>query len=172
MGDAARTSKGGAVKVKIKRVGNHELPLPKYATPGDAGMDLRANILDHPDFRQYEDADGPGIWLSPGRNVSFDCGFAFAVPVGYELQVRCRSGLARQGIVVQGGVGTVDAPFRGAIGVTLHNMSSHAFRLRHGDRIAQAVIAPVVQAELEDVKDGELDATERGANGFGSSGMR
>ena len=128
-----------------------------YITAGAAGMDLRACI------------DGEVI-IPPGGRHFFTCGFAFAVPQGYELQVRGRSGLAKEGVVLWGGVGTVDAPYRGAVGIALWNDSLYDFHLKPGERVAQGVIAPVIEAELEEVTD--LDDTTRGASGFGSTGRK
>lgn len=158
------------MKVKIKRVGSHELPPPKYETKGAAGADLRASPESTPMLNRTD--DGKGWILLSGATASFSCGFAFAVPEGYELQIRGRSGLATKGIVVVGGVGTVDSDFRADPQVRLWNTGGQSFVIREGDRIAQAVIAPVIQADFEDVRGGELDQTERGTGGHGSTGLR
>lgn len=145
------------MKVRIKRVGTHDLPLPKYETEGAAGFDLRA-------------ASEGEIWLMGSRSHPqvIGCGFAFEVPEGYELQVRPRSGLTRAGVHVA--LGTVDSDYRGEVGVAIWvDGNQHARRIAYGDRIAQGVIAPVVRAEFDEV--GELSETARGAKGFGSTGV-
>lgn len=141
--------------VKIKRLpSGADLPLPRYESTLAAGMDLRA-------------ADD--IWLYPGERRNIPTGFAIALPPGFEGQVRPRSGLAmKAGLSVINSPGTVDADYRGEIGVLLINHSDTKFRIERGDRIAQLVIAPVANAVLELVED--LDATERGDGAFGSTG--
>jgi dUTP pyrophosphatase len=134
------------------------LPLPAYATAGAAGMDLLAAV-----------SDGAPIRLAPGAWALVPTGLAIAVPAGFEAQVRPRSGLAlRHGITVLNSPGTIDADYRGEIGVILVNLGGEAFEIVRGARIAQLVIAPVVQARLMVV--GSLEATARGAGGFGSTG--
>lgn len=146
------------MEVKVKRIGKHNLPLPEYKTSGSAGMDLCANM--------------PGCrWvLSPGERVTVGCGFAFAIPDGYELQVRGRSGHAKSHGIEVIGSRTIDSDYRGEVGVILINLGDTAFEFEDGDRIAQGVIAPVVRATLTEVE--ELTATERGANGFGHTGTK
>ena len=130
--------------------------LPRYMTPGAAGMDLTA-ALDEP------------IVLAPGARAAIGTGLAMAIAPGYEGQVRPRSGLAREhGITVVNAPGTIDSDFRGHLMVLLVNLGDAPFVVERGLRVAQLVIAPVVQAELAEV--GELPATERGAGGFGSTG--
>lgn len=132
------------------------LPLPDYATPGSAAMDLRAAISED-------------ISLLPGQRKVVPTGVAFALPAGYEAQVRGRSGLAvKHGIGLVNGVGTIDSDFRGEIGVILINHGQEAFHIRRGDRIAQLLIAPVVQAQWRKVAN--LDETARGTGGYGSTG--
>lgn len=130
--------------------------VPRYMTANAAGLDLCAAI------------DAP-IELSAGERVAVSTGLAMHIPDGFEGQVRPRSGLARDhGVTLVNAPGTIDADYRGVITVLVINTSKHAFTIEPGMRIAQLVIAPVVQAELEEVE--ELAATERGAGGFGSTG--
>ncbi len=131
-------------------------PLPRYMTPGSAGMDICA-CLDAP------------VDLEPGARCAVPTGFAFAIPEGFEMQVRPRSGLAlKHGITVVNAPGTIDSDFRGEVHILLTNLGDAPYRLESGDRIAQIVVAPVVQATLR-LQDA-LDATERGSGGFGSTG--
>ena len=133
--------------------------LPTYATSGAAGMDLRANF-----------SDRGALQLAPGEIALVPTGLAVEVPAGYEAQVRPRSGLAlKHGITVPNAPGTIDSDYRGPVGVILQNGGTDVFTVSHGDRIAQLVIAPVVQIAWEAV-DG-LDETARGAGGFGSTGV-
>lgn len=137
------------------------IPLPGYETAGAAGMDLRANLP--PDSR------ATGLALAPGARALVPTGLAIALPPGFEGQVRPRSGLAlRHGITLLNSPGTIDADYRGEVGVILLNTGAEAFQIEHGARIAQLVLAPVVQARLQMV--GALEATARGAGGFGSTG--
>lgn len=137
---------------------NPDLPLPAYETGQAAGMDLRAAVP----------ADEPLI-LRPGDRHAVPTGLAFALPEGFEAQVRPRSGLAiKNGITCLNSPGTVDADYRGEVKVILVNLGPEDFTIRRGDRIAQLVIAPVVQARWDEVET--LEATERGAGGFGSTG--
>ena len=134
------------------------LPLPAYETEHAAGMDLRAAVPD----------DEP-LTLRPGSRFAVPTGLAFALPQGFEGQVRPRSGLAfKNGITCLNTPGTVDADYRGEVKVILINHGPEAFTIRRGDRIAQLVIAPVVQAAWVEVDN--LDETVRGAGGFGSTG--
>ena len=142
--------------MKIKIINNSHHPLPKYATAESAGMDLRAN-LDEP------------ITLAPMERRLIPTGLHIALPAGYEAQVRPRSGLAlKHGIGVLNSPGTIDADYRGEIGVILVNLSQVAFVVQDGERIAQMVIARHETAEWEPVDT--LDETERGAGGFGHTG--
>ncbi|MEN3792002.1 dUTP diphosphatase [Fulvimarina sp. MAC3] len=130
---------------------------PVYESEGAAGCDIRAAI----------DKD---LTLKPGERTLVPTGFSFAVPSGYEMQIRPRSGLAaRHGVTVLNTPGTVDSDYRGEVKVILINLGSDPFTLRRGDRIAQAVVAPVTQAVFSEVDD--LDATVRGEGGFGSTGV-
>lgn len=142
--------------IKVRRI-NPNVPLPAYATPGSAGLDLCACIV------------GP-ITLMPNEHQHIPTGIAVAIPEGYEGQVRARSGLARKhGIGMVNGVGTIDSDYRGEIGMLLINHGDRPFTIEPLMRCGQLVIAPVVQAELVEVSD--LDETTRGAGGFGSTGV-
>jgi dUTP pyrophosphatase len=133
------------------------LPLPTYETAGSAGMDLRAAIAEQ-------------AVLRPLQRMLVPTGLAFAIPEGFEGQVRARSGLAvRHGIGVVNGPGTIDSDYRGEVCVILVNLGEEPFAFSRGDRIAQLVIAPVVQAQL--VQAGSLDESSRGAGGFGHTGL-
>jgi len=140
------------------------LPLPARATPGSAGLDLRASLL-------AADRAG-GLALPSLGRVLVPTGLAIAIPDGYEGQVRPRSGLAaRHGITVANAPGTVDADYRGELGVLLVNLGAETFRIRHGERIAQLVVAPVAAATAVAVPaPSDLPASGRGAGGFGSTG--
>lgn len=130
--------------------------VPRYMTPRAAGLDLSASI------------DGP-ITLAPGQRALLPTGIAIKLPEGYEAQVRPRSGLAREhGVTLVNGPGTIDEDYTGEVIVLLINHGDQPVRVVPGQRVAQLVIAPVVQAELVEVD--ELPATERGAGGFGSTG--
>jgi len=145
------------VTVAVQRLAHAgDLPLPAYATPDSAGLDLLAAI------------DAP-IELAPGERRLVPTGLKIALPAGYEAQVRPRSGLAlKHGITLLNSPGTIDADYRGEVKVILVNLGEEDFTIRRGDRIAQLVIAPVVQARWAEVA--ELDATARGDGGFGSTG--
>ncbi len=145
------------MKVEIKRLEGNDLELPSYETKNSAGMDLRACITEN-------------IVLKKGERKLIKTGLSIALPENYEAQVRPRSGLAlKNGITVLNTPGTIDADYRGEIGVILINLGDSDFTIERGMRIAQMVIAPVVQAELVEVK--ELDETSRGKGGFGSTGV-
>jgi dUTP pyrophosphatase len=132
------------------------LPLPRYETELAAGLDLRADI------------EGERV-LGPMERMAVPTGLALTLPPGYEGQVRPRSGLAlRHGVTLLNTPGTVDADYRGEVQVLLINLSQEPFTLHRGDRVAQLVVAPVTSVELREVE--VLDATSRGANGFGSTG--
>lgn len=134
------------------------LELPAYATGGSAGMDLRAAVADD-------------LTLPPGARALVPTGIRIAVPPGYEAQVRPRSGLAlKHGITLLNTPGTIDADYRGPVGVIMANLGEEPFVIRRGDRIAQLVIAPVVRADLEVLP--ELPDTERGEGGFGHTGRQ
>ena len=144
------------MKIKIVNTSHH--PLPEYATPMSAGVDLRANL-------------GAPLKLQPMQRCLVPTGLRIALPQGYEAQVRPRSGLAlKRGITVLNAPGTIDADYRGEIGVILINLSQDSFVINDGERIAQLVVAAYEQAEFEPVES--LDQTERGEGGFGHSGMQ
>lgn len=142
--------------MKVQIVNKSPYPCPAYATPQSAGLDLKAN-LEQP------------VVLKPLQRALIPTGLFMALPAGYEAQVRPRSGLAaKHGITVLNTPGTIDADYRGEICVILVNLSDQPFEVVPGERIAQMVIARHEQVEWEQVE--ELDATERGAGGFGSTG--
>lgn len=136
------------------------LGLPVYATDGAAGADLRANF---PDRGQ--------VTLQPGGRVLIPTGLRLAIPAGYEVQIRPRSGLAlKHGITLPNAPGTIDSDYRGPLGVIVLNAGDAPFTIAHGERIAQAVVAPVLRATFQAVED--LPPSDRGAGGFGSTGRR
>ena len=144
------------VEVRVKRL-NHGagLPLPGYASGGAAGMDVSA---------------AESLTLRVGKRHAVATGFAFAIPEGYEVQVRPRSGLAlKHGITCLNTPGTIDSDYRGEVKVILANLGEDDFQITKGDRIAQIVVAPVTHARMTEVD--EIDTTERGTGGFGSTGV-
>ena len=144
------------IKINVVNRGHH--PLPAYATPQSAGMDLRANLDE-------------AVVLRPLERRLIPTGLYIALPEGYEAQVRPRSGLAlKYGLTVLNAPGTIDADYRGEVGVVLVNLSQDDFTVNDGERIAQMVIARCEQAELAVVE--QLDETERGAGGYGHTGVR
>lgn len=147
------------VKIKVKCLhSHHDLPLPSYASEGSSGCDLRASM------------DSP-ITLNPGEIQLVPTGIAISVPAGYEAQIRPRSGIAlKHGVGMVNSPGTIDADYRGEIGIILINWGKNPFVIHNGDRIAQMVIARVFHAEIHE--EAELDETERGTGGFGHSGIR
>jgi dUTP pyrophosphatase len=149
------------IKVSWSDTADRDLGLPTYETVGAAGADLRANL---PDVHRYT-----GIEISPGGRALIPTGLRLEIPMGYEVQVRARSGLAlKNGITLANAIGTIDSDYRGDLGVILWNGGADVFRVTHGMRIAQMVVAPVVQATFAIVD--ALDETDRGAGGFGSTG--
>ncbi|MTI18498.1 dUTP diphosphatase [Rhodobacteraceae bacterium RKSG542] len=145
--------------LKIKRLPHGaDLQLPAYETADAAGMDLRAAVTDP-------------VTLLPGKRALIETGLAMAIPRGFEGQVRPRSGLAaKNGVTVLNTPGTIDADYRGEVKVILINLGDEPFVVERGMRIAQLVLAPVVQMATEET--GSLDDTDRGAGGFGSSGTK
>ena len=136
--------------------------LPAYATPGAAGADLRANLP--PGDR------AAGVVLAPMARALVATGIRLEIPPGYEVQLRPRSGLAlKHGITLLNTPGTIDSDYRGPLGVLLINLGAAPFTVAHGDRIAQLVVAPVVQAGFSEAAS--LGETARGAGGFGSTGL-
>jgi len=145
------------IEILIKRL-SKEVSLPKYETNGSSGMDLAANI----------DAN---ININPGKTAIIPTGLALSIPKGFEVQIRPRSGLAaKQKISVLNTPGTIDADYRGEIKVILINLGQEPFKVEKGLRIAQMVVCPIVQAQLKEVDD--LNETERGKGGFGSTGAK
>ena len=144
------------MELKIVNKSNH--PLPHYGTEAAAGVDLRANITE-------------AITLKPLERTLIKTGLFIELPIGYEAQVRPRSGLAyKHGLTVLNTPGTIDADYRGEIGVILVNLSNEDFTIENGERVAQMVIAQHEQAEWNLVE--ELSDTKRGAGGFGSTGKK
>jgi dUTP pyrophosphatase len=144
------------IRIEIKRLPNGGgLPLPAYATSGAAGMDVVA---------------AESLRLAPGARHAVATGFAIAIPEGYEIQVRPRSGLAlKHGVTCLNTPGTIDHDYRGEVKVILANLGDEPFAIARGDRIAQLVPAPVQRATLDEVD--ELGETDRGSGGFGSTGV-
>jgi len=147
------------IAVRLQRLPHGaDLPLPAYETAGSAGMDLRAAVPE----------DAP-LTLAPGARALVPTGLKIALPPGHEAQVRPRSGLAlKHGVTCVNSPGTIDADYRGEVGVILINHGSDPFVVRRGERIAQMVVAPVLQVALVEAET--LDETARGAGGFGSTG--
>jgi dUTP pyrophosphatase len=134
-----------------------DLQLPIYETAGSSGMDVRAAVVDP-------------LTMKPGTRALIPTGFAVAIPVGYEIQVRPRSGLAvKYGLSLPNTPGTIDADYRGEVKIAMINLGAEPVTIRRGERIAQLVVAPVVRAALEVVS--ELDDTTRGSGGFGHTGV-
>lgn len=144
------------VEIRVKRLNNGAgLPLPVYASTGAAGMDICA---------------AEAVTLKPGKRIAVPTGFAFAIPHGYEIQVRPRSGLAlKHGITCLNTPGTIDCDYRGEVKVILANLGDEDVSFARGDRIAQLVVAAAPQAAIAEVDS--LDDTARGAGGFGSTGV-
>lgn len=149
------------VQVMWEDWADRALPLPHYETSGAAGADLRANL--RPEDR------AAGFTLDPMRRAIIPTGIRVAIPMGYEMQIRPRSGLAlKHGISLPNTPGTIDSDYRGPLGVALINLGAERYTIQHGDRIAQSIIAPVLQAGFRVVE--ALDDTARGEGGFGSTG--
>lgn len=151
------------LKIQWLEGADRDVPLPSYETGQAAGADVRAN------FAPQERA--AGISLAPGERALVPTGFAMEIPAGFEVQVRPRSGWAlKHGVTVLNAPGTIDADYRGPVGVILINHGREPFAIAHGDRIAQLVVTPVVQGAFALADD--LSETVRGAGGFGSTGRR
>jgi dUTP pyrophosphatase len=149
-----------AIQLMWDEGADRALGLPAYASAGAAGADLRANLPDR-----------GAVELLPGARALVPTGLRIAVPAGFEVQIRPRSGLAlKHGITLPNSPGTIDCDYRGPLGVIVLNAGTEAFMIRHGDRVAQMVVAPVVRVSFERVDD--LSDTARGAGGFGSTGVR
>lgn len=148
--------------IKIKKLSHYDdsLPLPRYETAAAAGADLRAQLV-----------QGEKLIIKRGERVLVPTGMLMEIPHGYELQIRPRSGLSfKTGLMVLNSPGTIDSDYRGEVKIILGNLGDKDEVIMHGDRIAQAVLAPVVQANYEAVA--ELSETERGSGGFGSTGVK
>jgi len=146
------------MRVRVRRLGHAAgLPLPGRASAGSAGLDLRAAVTER-------------TVLQPGERILVPTGLVLEIPPGFEGQIRPRSGLAiRHGVTVVNAPGTVDSDYRGEVAVALVNLGAEPFAIARGDRIAQLVVARVEAVELEEV--GELSDSDRGAGGFGSTGL-
>ena len=154
-----------AIKISVLREdwADPLVPLPAYQTAGSAGADICANLP--------VEMRAAGFVLQPMERAIVPTGLRVAIPEGFEMQIRPRSGLAlKHGITLPNTPGTIDSDYRGPLGVALVNLGAAPYVVSHGDRIAQCVIAPVLQAGFEVVDD--LDTTARGAGGFGSTGTR
>ncbi len=150
-----------SVRVMWEDWADRAIPLPAYQTAGAAGADIRANLL--PEDR------GTGVTLDPMQRAIVPTGIRVEIPMGYEIQIRPRSGLAiKFGISLPNTPGTIDSDYRGPLGVALVNLGAEPYTIHHGDRIAQCVVAPVLQVAFEVVD--MLGETDRGAGGFGSTG--
>ena len=144
------------MKIKLKNTSNN--PLPSYATAGAAGLDIHANLTE-------------AVTLQPLERKLIPTGLYMEIPEGFEVQIRPRSGLAyKNGITVLNAPGTIDADYRGEVGVLLINLSAEPFVVEPGERVAQMVVAPYVQATWEETT--ALTETDRGAGGFGSTGTK
>ena len=144
-------------KIQIKKLSN-EVLTPKYETSGSSGMDIAAYIKQD-------------ITIEPGEKALIPTGFSLSIPLGYEVQIRPRSGLAaKKGITILNTPGTIDSDYRGEIKVILINLSKDGFSVKNGERIAQMVVCPIEQVSVEEVK--ELSETDRGTSGFGSTGTK
>ena len=151
------------IRLVLAEGADPEVPLPAYATRGAAGADVRANL---------PEADrAAGVTLAPLQRAVIPAGFHLHIPDGFEVQIRPRSGLAlRHGIILPNSPGTIDSDYRGPLGVLLVNLGAAPYVIGHGDRIAQMIVAPVVQARFE--RAAQLPGTARGRGGFGSTGTR
>jgi len=146
------------VTLNVKRLDHHrDLPLPSYQSDGSSGLDLRAAV-------------DKAVTLQPGEIRLIPTGLSISIPKGYEAQIRPRSGLAlRHGLGLVNSPGTIDADYRGEIGVIAINWGKEPLTIKRGDRIAQIVVSKVYRAKVEEVD--ELDPTKRGKGGFGHSGI-
>ena len=148
------------INIKVKRLSNDylDIPLPHYATVGSAGMDIRAAIKED-------------IILEPGKVELIQTDISVEIPVGYEIQVRPRSGLAaNHSIGILNSPGTIDSDYRGEVKIILMNFSKEEFKISKGDRIAQLIVSKVYTAKIEEVKD--LNSSHRGEGGFGHTGKK
>jgi dUTP pyrophosphatase len=144
-------------KISIKKLHN-DVQIPTYATPGSAGLDLRAYIKTEAE-----------LTIPAGKRQVIPTGLAVSVPEGFEIQIRARSGLAfKHGLMLTNGIGTIDSDFRGEIKISLYNSSDTDYIIKHGDRVAQIVVCAYEKVDLECVVS--LDDTSRGTGGFGHTG--
>lgn len=151
------------IRVLWEEWADRSLPLPSYETQGSAGADIRANLP--PEMR------AAGFTLAPMQRAIIPTGLRVEIPHGFEIQIRPRSGLAlKHGITLPNTPGTIDSDYRGPLGVLLVNLDAAPYVIHHGDRIAQLIVAPVVQAGFAVVD--ALGETQRGKGGFGSTGKR
>lgn len=151
------------IRILLEDWADRTLPLPAYETSGAAGADIRANLP--PDLRTA------GLALQPMERAICPTGLRVEIPAGYEMQIRPRSGLAtKHGITLPNTPGTIDSDYRGPLGVALINLGQETYQIHHGDRIAQMIVAPVVQARFTVVD--ALSPSDRGEGGFGSTGRR
>ena len=149
------------VQVVLAEDADREIALPSYETAGAAGADIRANLAEQDRMT--------GLELAPGGRMLVPTGLRLAIPQGFEVQVRPRSGLAlKHGITLANSPGTIDSDYRGPLGVILINLGDAPYVIQHGERIAQLIVAPVVQGQFQQVET--LDETTRGVGGFGSTG--
>lgn len=146
-----------AIKVKVKTLENFKGELPRYQSPGASGLDVRAQL-------------DSSVTLKPGERALVPTGLSFEIPLGFEIQARARSGWAiKEGVALVNAPGTIDADYRGEVKIILINLGQKDVVIQDQDRIAQLVICPVYHADFELTSD--LSATERGAGGFGSTGL-
>lgn len=149
------------IKVAWDTFADRNLPLPRYVTTGAAGADICAN---------FDEDARDGLTLEPGERALIPTGLRMAIPTGFEVQIRPRSGLAlKHGVTMVNTPGTIDSDYRGPVGVILINHGAEPFHVRHGERIAQMVVAAVKQADF--AMSDALDETARGDGGFGSTGV-
>ncbi len=148
------------IKIKVKRLSEDylDVPLPHYATPGSAGMDIRAAIKED-------------VILKPGLVELIPTNISVEIPIGYEIQVRPRSGLAaNHSIGILNSPGTIDSDYRGEVKIIIMNFGKEDFKISKGDRIAQLIVSKVYTAKIEEVKD--LNSSHRGEGGFGHTGNK
>lgn len=147
------------IKIRLKRKeGSLDLPIPSYATAGASGLDLYADVEKE-------------VTLNPSEIKLISAGFYISIPEGFEAQIRPRSGLAlKHGISLVNTPGTIDSDYRGLVSIIMVNVGKASFKIKRGDRIAQMVIAPVIKANLIEVKT--LDQTKRSSGGFGHTGVK
>ncbi len=147
------------VKIKILENFDKELPLPSYESPGAAGADIRASL---PESR--------AITIEAGQRLLVPTGLSFEIPINFEIQVRPRSGLSlKTDLLVVNSPGTVDSDYRGELKVIMGNFGKKPIMVEHGDRVAQLIVAPIIQADF--LVANELSASDRGSGGFGSTGV-